>query len=82
VIQDPPNHSLSEPRRSGLKSSPDTWLELYDNLPQGAGGDHRMRGMNVGSEKASFVERWPELASFGKRRCLGKYLAVVRSAFA
>lgn len=56
--------------------------ELYDNLPQGTGGDDRMRSVDVGSEKAFFIKKWPELACFSKRRCLGKYLAVVRSAFA
>ena len=57
-------------------------LELYDNLSQGAGADKGMRGVDVGSEEALFVKKWPQLASFNKRGCLGKYLAVVRSAFA
>ena len=57
-------------------------LELYDNLPQGTGPDDCMRSVDVGSSKALFVKKWPELASFRKRRCLGKYPAVVRATFA
>jgi hypothetical protein len=57
-------------------------LELYDNLSQGAGANNGMRGLNVRGEKAFFVKKWPELASFNKRGRLGKYLAVVHSAIA